>query len=207
MRFRDFYVVLLVMSGLGGCASEPGIPDSQLSAAEISGEIRPLEAPKWVAPLTDQQAETLTEARSAWSNDDLDKARGLLEGLLDARPEHPDLLTNAGIVALAGERQDDAKTLFEETLKVAPGHRVASNNLALILKQEGDFIEASRVLRRGLQRYPGDPTLHYNLAVVYELYIQDLEKALAHYQKYQELVNEPDPKVAGWITDLERRTQ
>ena len=45
----------------------------------------------------------------------------------------------------------------------------------------------------------------YNLAILEELYLQDLPSALEHFRHYQSLQTEPEKKVRGWIKDLERR--
>lgn len=207
MRPRMLGLLSAMVLGLAGCATEPQIPEGQLSAQEIRDGVAAVEEKRWIAPLTDEQKAALNEARRAWSENELDRARSLLGQLLESRPDHPDLLANAAMVALAQDEREEARLMLEEALKVAPGHRVASNNLSLILKAEGDFIESRKVLTRALEHHPDEPTLHYNLAVIYELYLQDLEKALEHYQRYQALSAEPDPKVAGWVTDIERRLQ
>ncbi|MBO6850109.1 MAG: tetratricopeptide repeat protein [Marinobacter sp.] len=84
---------------------------------------------------------------------------------------------------------------------------VALNNRALSLKDEGEFREAARLLRSGVEASPDTPELHYNLAVIAELYLLDLETALAHYRRYRELTGDDDRQVAGWMADLERRLQ
>ena len=190
---------------VGGCSTRHEIPDSQLSSTEIrAGESA---AKQWIEPLTSEQKEAFSQARKNWAEDDLGTAWRLLKELRSERPDHPDLLANSAIVALARKQDTVAQALFRETLKVDPGHRVASNNLALLLKDEGEFAEARKVLIRALEQSPTDPTLHYNLAVIYELYLQDLDKALRHYHRFQQLSEEPDQKVAGWIADLERRVE
>lgn len=205
---RSTAVLLGVIAwALSGCASDPGIPSGQLSVDEIRDGVAAPDTELWVEPLTAAQEQQLREARAAWAEDNLDRAWQLLERLREARPAHPDVLTNAAIVAREQDQDETARRLFEEALKVSPGHLVASNNLALILAEDGDFAGARKALVRALQRHPDDPSLHYNLAVVYELYVQDLDKALEHYRRYQDMATEPDPQVAGWITDLERRTQ
>lgn len=204
--FRIFWILMCFLLILTGCSTST-IPDSQLSAQELpAGAARP-EAGRWVEPLSEPQQSALASARRAWSSGDLAEAQATLDGLLAARPHHPDLLANAAIVARSQGESDKARTLFNEAIKAAPGHRVASNNLSLLLREEGEFIRARRVLIRALDHHPDDPTLHYNLAVVYELYLQDLGKALDHYQRYLSLIPQPDTEVEGWVQDLERRTQ
>ena len=48
---------------------------------------------------------------------------------------------------------------------------------------------------------------HLNLGILFDLYLQDLEKALQQYRKYQKLTSDENTQVAGWIIDIERRRQ
>lgn len=84
---------------------------------------------------------------------------------------------------------------------------VAINNQALSLKERDRFREAAKLLRSGIEASPATPELHYNLAVISELYLLDLKAALLHYRRYRELSGTEDKRVAGWIADLERRLQ
>ncbi len=84
---------------------------------------------------------------------------------------------------------------------------VAMNNQALTLREQGQFREAARLLSSGIELAPHTPELHYNLAVICELYLFDLNTALEHYRRYRALTDSEDKLVAGWIADLERRLQ
>ncbi|MDX1597702.1 MAG: hypothetical protein R3295_03490 [Marinobacter sp.] len=84
---------------------------------------------------------------------------------------------------------------------------VQINNQALSLKEQSRFREAAMLLRSGIESAADTPELHYNLAVISELYLLDLEAALVHYRQYRELSGSEDKRVAGWIADLERRLQ
>ena len=86
-----------------------------------------------------------------------------------------------------------------------PGNALTANNLALLLREQGRFEEAVTVLETGLSHSPVTAELHYNLAVISELYLLDLDGALAHYRRYRELAGTEEKRVAGWIADLERR--
>ena len=52
---------------------------------------------------------------------------------------------------------------------------------------------------------PNDAMTHYNLGILYDIYLGKTELALQHYRKYQQVLAEPDKRVGGWIKDLERR--
>lgn len=113
--------------------------------------------------------------------------------------------------ALQQGNKEQARAAYRTALDLNPGDAVAANNLALLLREHGQFHEAVKLLQTGLEYSPDTAELHYNLAVIAELYLLDLELALAHYREYQALAEpkaEPDGQlVAGWIADLERRVE
>ncbi|MDS1310420.1 MULTISPECIES: tetratricopeptide repeat protein [Marinobacter] len=109
--------------------------------------------------------------------------------------------------AIAYEQGDISAAIEAWNLAVElnPADAVIVNNLALLLKQKNRFDEAAALLENGLKLSPEVAELHYNLAVISELYLLDLDRALVHYQRYQGLSADEDKKVTGWIADLERR--
>jgi len=92
-----------------------------------------------------------------------------------------------------------------DSVALSPADVAALNNQALMLKEQNRFSEAAVLLETGLQSSPEVAELHYNLAVISELYLLDLGRALRHYKLYQELSPGEDKKVTGWVADLERR--
>lgn len=128
-----------------------------------------------------------------------------------AEPEiNPALAAEHARRAMSAWEQGDREVAVEawrQALALNPDDPLAINNLALALKEQDRFAEAADLLERGVMRSPGVAQLHYNLAVISELYLLELDKALTHYRAYQDLVNEEDAEVEGWIADLERRLQ
>lgn len=83
------------------------------------------------------------------------------------------------------------------------------NELGLIRRREGRFNDAEQAYRRAIEVEPDFGLAYYNLAVLYDLYLQRPDLALDLYRQY--LGGAPDPAlsatVARWVTDLERRVQ
>ena len=102
-------------------------------------------------------------------------------------------------------RKEEALERYREAFDMNPANALTANNLALLLREQGRFEEAVTVLETGLSHSPATAELHYNLAVISELYLLDLDGALAHYRRYRSLAGTEDKQVAGWIADLERR--
>ncbi|MDO6442487.1 hypothetical protein [Marinobacter sp. 2_MG-2023] len=109
------------------------------------------------------------------------------------------------VFMLAGCATQSMKT--SEAISPEPVDVASLNNQALKFMQQHRYGEAAMLLETGLESAPDVADLHYNLAVISELYLLDLDRALIHYQRYQTLSANEDKKVTGWITDLKRRLE
>nr|WP_323750815.1 tetratricopeptide repeat protein [Marinobacter sp.] len=122
-------------------------------------------------------------------------------------PEQAEVLAREGRRAYEQGEVESAIQSWQSAVELNPADVVTVNNLALALKDANRFSEAVTLLEKGVNASPETAELHYNLAVISELYLLQLDKALAHYQRYQQLSVTEDKAVAGWIVDLERRLQ
>jgi len=104
-------------------------------------------------------------------------------------------------------RKGAAAKAWQKAVELDPTNAVTVNNLALVLKDQYRFAEAVKLLETGISHSPDVAELHFNLAVIAELYLLDLKTALTHYNRYRELTKADDQEVAGWIADLERRLE
>lgn len=76
---------------------------------------------------------------------------------------------------------------------------------ALVQRQLGKFSDAESSYLAAAECAPEDADIPYNLGILYDLYLNDLEKALVQYRKAQSLISGEDAMLAIWIPDLERR--
>ncbi|QBM17167.1 hypothetical protein MARI_12730 [Marinobacter sp. JH2] len=122
-------------------------------------------------------------------------------------PKQAEVLAREGKQAYEQGDVEGAIQSWQSAVSLNPADAVTVNNLALVLKDENRFAEAAKLLEKGVDASPETAELHYNLAVISELYLLQLEKALIHYKRYQQLANAEDAAVDGWLVDLERRLQ
>src|SRR6056297_3271851 len=120
-------------------------------------------------------------------------------------PEMAASFEKEGRKAFEEGRKGAAVRAWQKAVELDPTNAVIVNNLALVLKDQYRFAEAVKLLETGITHSPEVAELHFNLAVIAELYLLDLETALKHYNHYRELTKADDQEVAGWIADLERR--
>ncbi|EMP55544.1 TPR repeat protein [Marinobacter santoriniensis NKSG1] len=116
-------------------------------------------------------------------------------------------LAEQGKAAWDSGEADQAIEDWTQAVRLNPADATTINNLALALADRHDYEAAADFLKQGIAESPGVPELHYNLAVISELYLLDLKTALSQYRAYEALSTEEDADVAGWIADLKRRLE
>lgn len=205
-------LVLSVLVGLAGCAGNlmsdddggrpqgPGQAASTVRQSPVSTRAIPPEP-----ELTEVQQQLVERARTAAASQAWDEAAQALEQLLQQRDDLPRLTARLAWVRQQQGRTGEATVLYHNAVAANPADALSINNLALLLREAGDFRQASEVLEQGLAYSPRVPELHFNLAVLSELYLLDLPRALDHYRQYQALLPTPEKRVEGWIADIERR--
>lgn len=123
--------------------------------------------------------------------------------------EHPELAGPLLNLALLRMRQGDAAAageLFAQANAVCTSCAPVWNGLGVLHRQQGQFSAAEQAYLKAIELEPDYALAYYNLAVLYDIYIQRPELALANYQQYLTLRSEPgDAEVERWIADLRRR--
>lgn len=114
---------------------------------------------------------------------------------------------NQGIIHLRKEEFEAAAEKLRKAVSIYPNHAYAHNLLGVALREQGQFNDAKASYLKALSIDKNYANAHYNLAVLADLYLQDLPLALEHFRTFQSLQDEPDQTVEGWIKDLTRRTQ
>ncbi|MGP4843233.1 tetratricopeptide repeat protein [Marinobacter sp. 1Y8] len=184
-----------------GCAAGPS-PQGGIAAEPVASSAKQRPAP---AAMTPAQQKQYDDAGRRASSGQTAEAIAILSSL---RTERPDLALVTARLAWLQQQQgntEQAIALNKDALETDPGNEMATNNLALLLQSEGQFKQARDYLDKGLSWHPDSPGLHYNLAVLSELYLLDLSSALTHYQRYRALQPDGNEPVEGWIADLQRR--
>jgi tetratricopeptide (TPR) repeat protein len=98
-------------------------------------------------------------------------------------------------------RLEEARRLYEESLRLDPGYVDALNNLGVILISKRDYVAAQRSLEKAVRLKPRYAEPFYNLACLNAIR-GDIKLALAQLKKAVSL----DPTVRDWArkdTDLE----
>jgi len=186
--------VVLACALLQGCASggsavEPPADNATLDAG------RPVPA----------RAQTLYEqAVAMMAAGDYTEARLRFGEFLLQYPDYPGAHANLAIISLHSGDEAGAEESISRALAIDAAYAPALNLRGMLRRRQGRFEDAEAAYLKAVTAAPGYALAHYNLGVLYELYLQRLEPALQHFEKYQSLTDD-DEQVSKWIADLKRR--
>ncbi|WP_455375950.1 tetratricopeptide repeat protein [Kaarinaea lacus] len=111
---------------------------------------------------------------------------------------------NLGIAYARTEDMEKAEENLKKALDINNQHPVAQNELGLVYRKTGRYVEARQLYETLLALYPDFLPARKNLGVLCDIYIQDLNCALEQYEEYLRGIPE-DEKVKIWVADVKSR--
>lgn len=202
LHFTDIHRAgFLLLCGLllAGCVTNPlqtgGDENRQSGSNGQPGEVR--EVPARVQSLYDQVVQAMDEG-------DTVEAELRLQEFLLQYPTYPGAYVNLAIIQNGRDDAQAAEQSLLAALTYAPEHPVALNELGMLYRRQGKFPEAEAAYMKAVTANPDYALAHYNLGVLNDLYLQRLDVAMQHYERYQEIAGE-EKGVTLWIADLSRR--
>ena len=205
-RYIDSSVRLLIPAAillLAGCASSgPKSPEPE----PTGGGARYVPSqPGDELPAIPAQAQTMYEqAVSVMAAGDFLDAELRFKEFLLRYPDYPGAHVNLAIIHAQNGNDQATQAAIDAALTLDPNHASALNQQGMLLRRNGKFIEAEAAYLKAVTASPDYALAHYNLGVLNELYLQRLDAALQHFERYQELAG-GDKQVEKWIADLKRR--
>lgn len=189
----QWLLVIATVALISACGSSP-----TTGSGNINPNVKPVEVPE-------AASKAYQKVLAAINNKKWDKAETLLIKLQSTYPELLSLQVITGWVHWQAGNAEKAEAQLEGLTKKKLYKPDAFVYLAVIYRQQGKFSKAESVYQKALKIWPGDPVLHKNLGILYELYLGQLENARASYRQAQEL-SFKDKQLDGWVKDLTRRT-
>lgn len=214
---------LLIVFLVSGCASrvDTGLGDASdertlsrhadqrggAAASDSDAEhVPPVPHDPAVRPIAEAATQEYFRGLLYLRNDEHARALVVFQSMATRYPVLSGPWVNIGLIQLQQEDWTAAEESLRQAIATNDQNPYAHNALGVALREQGRFAEAKRHYQEAVALDPRYARAHFNLGVLAELYLQDLPSALDHFRDYQALQRQPDPTVANWIADLERRT-
>ncbi len=117
----------------------------------------------------------------------LSEAERLYRSILQARPDHPGITNNLGLVLKDQGRLEEAAATFRRVLAVKPDDALAHCNLGNVLRLQGRHDQAAACYRGAIALQPDMALAHKNLGTVL-CESDDLAESFASFKRHAELV-------------------
>lgn len=139
------------------------------------------------------------------NNENLSSAKEIFLQISNERPELAGPHANLAIIALKYKNPERALELVKIALNKNPKLAQALNLLAYLEQISGEILAAEKHYKEAIENKNDYAIAHYNLALLYDVYFQNIEKAIPHYEKYMKLINNEDKNTADWLEQIKRK--
>lgn len=186
----------------------PEEPAKQRSPEELLKEAQSLEKD----PRLDEVMHRFQKGIRLLETGKTEQAGTVFESLKKDHPGVSVFHLNLGVVYKRLGRLEDALKAYQEAIAIlgqnpGDGHAEAYYNLGIVLREQGNFKAAEEAYRDAIVLEPDFKDAHFNLAVLYDLYLNDPAKAIHHYQKQIDLTGGGNEEIQIWIAALQKRLE
>jgi len=128
----------------------------------------------------------------------------LLVKVTEAAPDLTAAFIDLGIAYRQVDDLEHAEASLKKALEINPRHPVALNEMGIVYRRTGRFAEARASYEKALDLHPDFHFARRNLAILCDLYLEDLPCAIEQYEIYtREMPG--DESAAMWMADLQNR--
>jgi tetratricopeptide (TPR) repeat protein len=186
-------VMLLCLALLyQGCTNTPRAPDQAASTNDSAAK-----------PITPEALEQYSQALATLENGDPATAEQALKTLAKAYPDSLPIQLNLAIAMYQQQRPDGAAAVVDKLAILHSENADVHHLRGLVAVENRDFREAESAFHQALKLDNKHALAHYNLALLYDLYFQDIRQAALHYEQYLQL-RPDDTGTATWTAQLKR---
>lgn len=203
-RIRPHLSLLLALAAasLIGCSTSP---EKDSNAAEPTG-ITPTqveaEAPPTTVALDGRQIVEYQMALKLLDNGNYAEASKTLKPIAGMASSPAEVKANFALSLYKQDKFEEASQVIAIAIKqqdtVADYHNLAG----LIAMDSGSYVDAESAFKQALTLNNDYALAHYNIALLYDLYYQEIPEAYKHYLKYLNLVNYEDKETVQWVEQL-----
>lgn len=186
-------IPLLIMSILlGACTTVSKSPSSASQMVKKPIPISEKDSPAYVQAVADLEKGNAKAAAISLSK------------IAEKNPGYLDVWVNLAIANYTIKNMVDAQRAIEYAYKLQPTSADINNIKGLICVESGQYRNAEKHYLNALKLDSKNANIHYNIALLYDLYYQNIAKAIPYYESYLLLAGKKDEETEAWVEELKQ---
>ena len=134
---------------------------------------------------------------------EFEQAEKILRDLSKNHPNHSDIWLNLAISYLKQDKIKLSVSALEQSINLDSTNAEAYNLSGLLAVENKQFKVAETQYIHAMNLDNRHANAHYNLALLYDIYYQEISKAYLYYQKYLNLTPVEDKETREWVEQLQ----
>ena len=155
-------------------------------------------------PISDSDLASYQKGLDALKNEDYSRAQRIFTQFTQDKPDLAGAYSNLALIHFKDEEYDKSLDLINKALQINPEQAQAYQLRGLISVHKGKIHDAKSDYSRAVELKPDYANAQYNLALLYDIYLQEIALAIHHYEVYLSLIEGPDDTTQEWVDHLKR---
>ncbi|VAW68057.1 hypothetical protein MNBD_GAMMA09-2392 [hydrothermal vent metagenome] len=190
----DKILIFLLIALISSCSQE--------NVKETSQNTETKQASTPHKSLTKAQRKIYRDGITALYNNDYPKAKKIFDEFIRNRPEMAGAYSNLALLHFKKNEYAESLKLVNKAIELNPEQAQAYNLRGQIYIINGNINKAKDDYLKAVKIKPAYKNAQYNLALLYDIYLQEIELAIKHYEIYMKLIKKPDDATKEWIQHL-----
>ena len=193
LKFVTTFTSIICLIALSSCAND--------AYRELASDPEPAVSKGNSVSKSDRNA--YRKALTALNNNDLDEAQRLFNQFIRNKPKLAGGYSNLALIHLQKNELDKSLEQVNKALELNPDQTQALNIRGQLNIKQGKIDEAKKDYLKAVKIKPNYIHAQYNLALLYDVYLQEIALAIKHYKIYLSLIKKPDTMTQDWVIHLE----
>jgi len=191
LKLLAIVCILLLASCAGEPTRQPVASDNSVSKGSSDQSVTKFDREKYRKGIT------------ALNNNEFSKAQRIFIEFIRNKPELAGGYSNLALVYFKMNDYEKSLKQVDKAIQLNPEQAQALNLRAQIYIINGEIHKAKDDYIHAIKVKPKYANAQYNLALLYDIYLQEIKLAIKHYKVYLSLLKKPDEATIDWVKHLE----
>ena len=184
---------------LSGCESTPTTVDTTIKTLPTTPEASDITV---AIPLSANEISHYEQSLDYLYIQQYSEAEKILVPLTKKHPQHFGAWMNLATTYYGQDNFVAAQQASQRALKINDSEPDIHNLIGLLAIENKEYKDAEKEYLLAIKLAPKFAMAHYNLALLYDIFYQDIPAAYKHYNLYLENIQQEDAKTKEWVEQL-----